>query len=130
MSINSLELVQQAYRYLNEKDIASYFSLMSPDVEFYQTDELPWGGHYLGLDEIKVFLSKIFQLISSTVEISHYIQAGDQTVAIGQTSGVAKQTGKTFKCSLAHIWTVKAEKIVRLEVYIDTDAMNAALTSA
>jgi ketosteroid isomerase-like protein len=60
MSINSLELVQQAYRYLNEKDIASYFSLMSPDVEFYQTDELPWGGHYLGLDEIKVFYLRFF----------------------------------------------------------------------
>jgi uncharacterized protein len=66
-------------------------------------------------------------LIVSTVEISHYIQAGEQIVVIGKTSGVAKQTGKPFSCHLAHIWTVQAEKIVRLEVYIDTDAMNAAL---
>jgi ketosteroid isomerase-like protein len=35
-----------------------------------------------------------------------------------------------YFCNLAHIWTVEAEKIVRLEVYIDTDVMNAALTTA
>ncbi|MEH1907968.1 MAG: nuclear transport factor 2 family protein [Nostoc sp.] len=125
--MNAIEIVKKAYIYLNEKDIPSYFSLMSPNVEFYQTEELPWGGQYRGFDEIKVFLLKIFPLIDSSVEISHYIQAGNQIVAIGKTSGVAKLTGKKFSCNLAHIWTVKEEKIVRLEVYIDTDAMNAAL---
>jgi ketosteroid isomerase-like protein len=128
--MNSLELIKQAYIYLEEKDIPHYFSLMSPDVELYQTEELPWGGHYRGFDESKVFLSKIFPLIDSSVEISHYIPAGDQIVAIGKTSGVAKQTGKTFSCNLAHVWTVKEEKIVRLEVYIDTEAIKAALGSA
>jgi uncharacterized protein len=44
-----------------------------------------------------------------------------------KTSGSAKLTGENFSCNLAHVWTVKDEKIVRLEVYIDTDAMNAAL---
>lgn len=127
MQMNAIEIVKKAYIYLNEKDIPSYFSLMSPNVEFYQTEELPWGGQYRGFDEIKVFLLKIFPLIDSSVEISHYIQAGNQIVAIGKTSGVAKLTGKKFSCNLAHIWTVKEEKIVRLEVYIDTDAMNAAL---
>ncbi|MBD2524707.1 nuclear transport factor 2 family protein [Nostoc sp. FACHB-133] len=128
--MNALEIVKQAYIYLNEKDIPHYFSLMSPNVEFYQTEELPWGGHYRGFDESKVFFSKFSPLIDSTVEISHYIQAGEQIVAIGKTSGVAKLTGKKFSCNLAHIWTVKEEKIVRLEVYIDTDAMKTALTSA
>ena len=126
--MNSLEIVDRAYTYLNKKDIPNYFSLMSPDVEFYQTRELPWGGDYRGLDEIKGFLSKIFPLIDSTVEIDRYISAGEKIVAIGKTSGSAKLTGKKFSCNLAHIWTVKAEKIVRLEVYIDTDVMNAALT--
>ena len=127
MQMNSLEIIKQAYSYLNEKDIPRYFSLMSPNVELYQTEELPWGGHYRGLDESKVFLSKIFPLIDSSVEISNYIQAGNKTVAIGKTSGVAKQTGKKFSCNLAHVWTVKEQKIVRLEVYIDTDVMKAAL---
>lgn len=38
-----------------QKDIPHYFSLMSPNVEFYQTEELPWGGHYRGFDESKIF---------------------------------------------------------------------------
>ena len=41
--MNALEIVKQAYVYLNEKDISGYFSLMSPDVEFYQTEALPLG---------------------------------------------------------------------------------------
>lgn len=125
--MNALEIVKQAYIYLNKKDIVNYFSLMSPNVEFYQTEELPWGGHYRGFDESKVFFSKFSPLIDSEVEISHYIQAGDRIVAIGKTSGVAKQTGKKFSSNLAHVWTVKEEKIVRLEVYIDTDTIKAAL---
>lgn len=126
--MNSLEIVDRAYIYLNKKDIPNYFSLMSPDVEFYQTRELPWGGDYRGLDEIKGFLSKIFPLIDSAVEIDRYISAGEKIVAIGKTSGSAKLTGKKFSCNLAHIWTVREAKILRLEVYIDTDVMNAALT--
>jgi uncharacterized protein len=125
--MNSLEIVDRAYIYLNQKDLSNYFSLMSPDVEFYQTRELPWGGDYRGLDEIKDFLAKIFPLIDSAVEIDRYIQAGEKIVAIGQTVGSAKLTRKKFSCNLAHIWTVKDEKIVRLEVYIDTDVMKAAL---
>ncbi|WP_179076431.1 nuclear transport factor 2 family protein [Nostoc sp. C057] len=128
--MNALEIVKQAYIYLNKKDIPHYFSLMSPNVEFYQTEELPWGGHYRGFDESKIFFSKFTPLIDSEVEISHYIQAGDRIVAIGKTSGVAKQTGKAFSCNLAHIWTVKDEKIVRLEVYIDTHVIKGVLISA
>ncbi|NUN66818.1 SnoaL-like domain-containing protein (plasmid) [Pseudanabaena biceps] len=124
----ALEIIQQAYIYLAEKDIPNYFSLMSPNVEFYQTEALPWGGEYRGFDEIQVFFFKIFLLIDSSVEISQYIQAGERTVAIGKTIGSAKLTGKKFSCNLAHIWTVKEEKIMRLEVYIDTDVMNAALS--
>ena len=97
--MNALEIVNQAYIYLNEKDIPNYFSLMSPSVEFYQSEELPWGGHYRGFDESKVFFSKFSPLIDSSVEISHYIQAGDKTVAIGKTSGIAKRTGKKFSCN-------------------------------
>lgn len=125
--MNALEIIKQAYRYLGEKDIINYLVLMSPNVELYQTVELPWGGHYRGFDEIKVFFTKIFPLIDSTVEISQYIQAGVQIVAIGKTSGFIKLTKKKFSCNLAHVWTVKEAKIVRLEVYIDTDVMNYAL---
>ena len=127
VQMNALEIVKQAYIYLNEKDIPHYFSLMSPHVEFYQTEELPWGGHYRGFDESKVFFSKFSPLIDSSVEISHYIQAGDPIVVLGKTSGIAKQTGKSFSCNLTHPWTVKEGKIVRLEVYIDTDVIKAAL---
>lgn len=49
-------------------------------------------------------------------------------MAIGKTSGVAKQTGKPFNCHLAHVWTVQEDKIVRLEIYIDTNEIKAALT--
>ena len=74
--MNALERVKQAYVYLNERDIPNYFSLMSPDVEFYQTEALPWGGHYRGFDESKVFFSKFMPLIDSTVEIDYYIHCG------------------------------------------------------
>lgn len=47
--MNPLEIVKQAYIYLNEKDIHRYFSVMSPNVEFYQTEKVNIGislGHF------------------------------------------------------------------------------------
>jgi hypothetical protein len=38
--MKSLEIDQQGYGYLNARGLSRYFSLMSPDVESYQTVEL------------------------------------------------------------------------------------------
>lgn len=95
--MQSLEIVQQAYEYLNAKDLLNDFSLMSPEVEFYQTIELPWGDHYRGFEESKAFFAKFAPLIDSTVEIADYIPADEQIVAIGKTTGIAKQTGKPIQ---------------------------------
>ena len=99
-------------------------------LSFIKPRHSPWGGHYRGFDESKVFFSRFLLLIDSAVEIAYYIPAGEQIVAIGTTSGVVKQTGKPFSCNLAHLWTVLDGKIVRLAVYIDINVMKAALTEA
>lgn len=125
--MNALEVVKNVYNFVEEKNTHAYFALLSPHVECYQTEELPWGGSYQGLDGIKAFLSKLFSRIESSVDIAHYIEAGDKIVAVGTTSGTAKHTGKPFRCDLVHIWTVRDGKIARFEVYIDTAKMQVAL---
>ena len=59
--MNALEIVKKTYIDFGEKDIYNYFLLMSPNVEFYQTEELPWGGHYRGFEQIKVFFQRFFR---------------------------------------------------------------------
>ena len=46
---------------------------------------------------------------------------------LSKTNGIAKQTGQTFSCNLADIWTVQEAAIVILEIYIGTNVTNAAL---
>jgi ketosteroid isomerase-like protein len=48
MSQSNVEAVQQVYKAIKDGDVAGMSSLIAPTVRIWQTEELPWGGHYEG----------------------------------------------------------------------------------
>lgn len=122
-----LEIVKRAYAVLATHDVPAYFALLNPAVEVHQTDQLPWGGEHHGYSGVKEFVGTMQPLIDSQVDITAFIEAGDTVCAIGHTRGTARQTQQPFDCQLVHVWTVRNGLITRLEVYIDTPAMQQAL---
>jgi ketosteroid isomerase-like protein len=48
-------------------------------------------------------------------------------VAVGELPGRVKANGKEFHLNIAHVWTVKHGLATRMEAYIDTPTMLAAL---
>jgi ketosteroid isomerase-like protein len=68
--------------------------------------------------------------IDSTVTIERFIDAGDHVAAVGRTRGRTRARGASFDLAVVHVWTVRNDRIARLEVYIDTPAMREALGSS
>jgi ketosteroid isomerase-like protein len=103
---------------------------LHPDVEIRQTELVPWGGHYRGHTGAREFFGQVVEAIDSRVTIERFIDAGDHVAAVGRTRGHARPGGVAFGLAVVHVWTIRDERLARLEVYIDTPAMREALGSA
>jgi ketosteroid isomerase-like protein len=122
-----LEKIAELYLAQQKRDLQSILMLMSPDVEIIQSNELPWGGHYLGHDGVKKFLATLTEHIDSQVHVERLIDAGEKIAVVGRTVGKARKTNLEFDLPIVHIWTFNEGQVVRFEPYIDNTTMLAAL---
>ena len=127
MSSGHEELVRSIYEAYGRKDLAAVLSSFSPEVEYVQTDLLPWGGRYQGLIGVQTSLGLLLEHLDSRVEVEEMVSAGDQVVVIGRTRGKARASGASFDVRAVHVWTVIDGSVRRFEAYIDTPAMLSAL---
>ncbi len=101
--------------------------LVEPEFTIKQTDLLPWGGTYEGVQGLQTFFQNLFGSIDSKVEIEEYISAGDHVAAIGRMRGTVRANAVHFDPRIVHLWTVKESRASRFEPYIDTPGMLKAL---
>lgn len=129
MTTEHEELVRNVYDAYARRDVTAALSHFSPDVEYVQTDLLPWGGRYCGIEGAQASLGKLLAHVDSRVEVEETIAAGDHVVVIARTRGTARTSGASFDLRAVHVWTVVDGTIRRFEAYIDTPAMLSALWS-
>ena len=122
-----LEKVQEIYDGYERRDLASVFQLLDKDVEFIQSNELPWGGHYIGHDGARKFFAALREHIDSRVILERLIDSGDRVVAVGRTVGKACATQLEFDVPVVHVWTLQEGLVSRFEAYIDNATMLVAL---
>ena len=127
MADTPLDVVRRGYAAYAERDLATIFALLHPDVELVQTPLLPWGGAHRGLDGARRFFGRIAELTDATPEPAAFIPAGDDVVVVGRLRGRARATGRPIDLAIAHVVTVRDGRFVRFAAYIDTPAMLAAL---
>jgi ketosteroid isomerase-like protein len=127
MSQENIDLIREAYDNFARRDIASIFSLFDEEIEFYQSELLPWGGHYRGFQGAKYFFENLLHHIDSRVEPREFIEAGDHIVVIARLHGKVRSNANSFDLTAIHIWTLRGSKAVRFEVYIETPTMLRAL---
>ena len=127
MSTGHEELVRSIYDAYARRDLAAALSPFSPEVEYVQTDLLPWGGQYRGLEGVQTSLGKLLEQVDSRVEVEEIVSAGDHVIVIGRTRGKARSSGAAFDVRAVHVWTVVDGSVRRFEAYIDTPAMLSAL---
>jgi ketosteroid isomerase-like protein len=122
-----VEKVQEIYESFRTRDLAGVLMLMDPEIEISQSTELPWGGVHRGHDGVKQFIKKLTDYLDNRLRIDMVIDAGQQVVALGHTTGKVRATGLEFDIPFVHVWTLREGKVLRFEPYIDNPTMLAAL---
>ena len=128
MPQEDIAVVQSVYEAFRRRDVQGIFALLHPEIEIYQSEWVPWGGKYKGLEEVGYFFSKLAETIESRVEPDLFIDDEEgHVVAIGHTQGIVHATGREFEVPAVHVWTIREGKAVKFEAYIDTFQMRVAL---
>jgi uncharacterized protein len=125
--MTNVEAVRKVYESFKRRDMVAVFTYLDPEIEIVQSTQLPWGGHYRGYDEAKQYFGKLFQAVETVVTLEQFLDAGDAVVALGRTQGRAVATGKRIDVPVAHRWTLRNGRAVRLEIYLDNPTMLQAL---
>jgi ketosteroid isomerase-like protein len=123
----NLTVVRRAYEAFGQSDLPAIFELLDPEVVFYQTELLPWGGRREGHEGMRSFLEELARNIESQVEPDELVEAGERVVAVGRTRGTVRATGEEFDVRAVHVWKLREGKVVGFEAYIDTPKMREAL---
>lgn len=127
MDPDNIKLIREAYEKFARRDIAAIFDLFDDGIEFYQTEQLPWGGTYCGIEQVRDFFAKLLHSIDSQVEPREFVEAGDHMVVIARLHGKVQSNARPFDLTAIHVWKLRDRKAVRFEVYIDTPGMLQAL---
>jgi len=124
-----VDLVREIYLRYARRDRAGVFALLTADVEFAQTAELPWGGHHAGQEGAWKYRLRLNKYTDAALEPFNYVAAGEDVAVMGKFRGAVRATGKVFEVELVQIWTVDRGKVRRCETFMDTPALRAVLAA-
>lgn len=127
--MSNLDIVKNLYQAFSEGDIDAVFALLDPDIEWIESDGIPYGGVFKGHEAIMhgVFTKIGTEWNDFTAHVDQFLDAGDVVVTLGSDSGTYKATGKTMSAPTASIWTIKNGRVIKFRQYIDTLAVAKAV---
>lgn len=117
-----LEIVRATYEGSSEENGRNLLAALAPDAEWTEAAGLPYAGTYIGPENI---IKNVHQRLGSEwqgyrADVDHFYDAGDNVIAQGFYHGTYRATGKSFSASFAHIYTVRAGKIVKFVQIVDS----------
>jgi ketosteroid isomerase-like protein len=117
----NVELVRGVYDAFADGDVDAVFAAMKPDIEWDESEGMPYGGVYYGREAI---VANVFGPILADVE--GFTAAPDEVVALDDARVMARGrhggTGAAgpVDARFVHIWTVADGKVSRYEQLADT----------
>jgi ketosteroid isomerase-like protein len=100
-------VVRRLYEARGNADIIR--QVVAPDVHWEVVDGFPYGGVYVGLDDVlRNFFGRLFQDFESFAAVgSEFFESGDHIIVLGTYTARARATGRDFTARFAHVWTLQ-----------------------
>ena len=126
MAEDNVGVVRRSYDAFSRGDFPAVLEMMDPEIEWVDQDSLPWGGAYRGHEAFGQHMQRFGANFEEfRIEPRDFLDAGDRVVVLGRFAGRA--AGGEFDVGLAHVWTLRDGKAVRVESYLDTAKVLEAL---
>src|SRR5215207_38519 len=124
MSRESLEVIRGLYDSFGRGDVPAVLSQMDETVEWREAENFIYADRnpYVGPQAV---LEGVFMRLGSewdgfTVTPEEWLDAGNHVVVLGTYTGRHKETGTEVRAQFAHVWGVRAGRVVRFQQYTDT----------
>lgn len=127
------QVVMEGYRLFQAGDIARLTELYHDDAEWVtpESDYVPFSGNFHGKQGIAQFFSKL----DAGAQVVHFtprevIAEGDKVVVMGDSSWIARPTGRAYDSPWVHVFTLRDARVSRFVGYFDTAACEKAFNPA
>jgi ketosteroid isomerase-like protein len=109
------EILRNAYRAFNARDVEAAIALMHEDVDWPNAWE---GGRVVGRAAVRDYWTRQFASISSKVEprTFEHLANGEVVVAVDQTVDDARSGERLSRGSVRHRYRIEDDLIVRMDV--------------
>ena len=128
MSEQTVKVVRDVYGSFAAGDVEAVFAAMTPDIEWDESEGMPYGGVYHGRDAI---LSNVFGPILADVE--GFTATPDEVLALDDNRVVAlgrhggQGANGPVRARFVHIWTVTNGLVSRYQQLADTHTFRTAI---
>jgi ketosteroid isomerase-like protein len=128
MSQENVELARKGYAAIARRDFDAVLELMDPDIESHNPPEVPEAGVHRGHDAVRRDWEQTFELFEDfSIDVEQYFDAGDELVVFLLYRGRARGSSADIEAKMAHVWTIRDGKAIRLRQYLDRgEALEAA----
>src|SRR6185437_1773423 len=120
MSQENLDLARRGYEAFARGDLDAAIEFMHPEIEAHDPRELPDAAIYRGREAVRrdwEQTSALFEDFSIDVEKS--FDRGDEVVVFLRFRGRARESNTEVEAPVAHVWTIRDGKAVRLRQFLD-----------
>ena len=134
MSQGDVDLAKRLYDLFGRGDIAGVLGLFDPHIEWHQAEGNPYqpdGAAWIGPQAV---LQNLFMRIGNEWDgfavTPRAFTATERGVLMeGRYTGTYKPTGRSVDLQVAHVLTMRDDKLTCFQQYIDTAALQVAMTS-
>jgi ketosteroid isomerase-like protein len=129
MSQENVQIVQAAYRAVNSGDTERLLGLAASDIEIQASGLMLDQGTYRGHEGAMAYGENLREVWGDSlhIHVEDFIEQGDHVVVLARTSARGKSSGAELDMPVAHVWTIRAGKIVRFQAFASRpDALEAA----
>ena len=131
MSQENVEIVRRLLGAWNRKDADAMLALADPEVEYVNAPGAIEPGTRRGHDElVRVLRTQWDALPGGEQEIDRIYDRGDQIISIGRVSRLMPGGEARIDTAILLAWTIRAGKVVRIEVLATGQDFEKALEAA
>ena len=126
------EIVQAIYAEFARGEVAALVSRFHADAQVivHAPSSVPYGGTRRGPEEIgRWFVELGSTMALDRVEAETLIASGDEVAVRGVEEGRSVATGRPYRSGFAHIWRIEDGLVTRLDDFMDSAAVTAALAA-
>jgi ketosteroid isomerase-like protein len=125
MSQTNVEIISRMYDRWLHGDPA-VFDAFHEEIEVHPDPEADWVGVndvYRGHEGLRRYMAQVYEAFDDyRPEVEDFLTAGDKVITLAVEHGRGRGSGARVEArQTAHVWTMRAKKAVRLDLYLDRE---------